>query len=451
MKTVIPKLGRLLAALSVISLWLSATSVQAATKGADKEAKAIVVSVVGKVFVNYGDAAPEEATLKMVLREGATINTGNNSKIVLDLGPNGSALSINANSTLVLDELKLNSTPQGPAATTTLDLKRGGLIGNTKKLSQASKYEVRTANGVAGIRGTSFRFLATGLWQCFSGLVQVSANGESFSVDPGKMLDFKAGKPALDNIPADQLRAFIAEARMIVTLIGNLTSGFNGASIQQHMDNFNGGATGEKVDVKTVAAFEHFSQQVQVLESFVSARLAMNEGNNLLNSPIINLNSSTADIQQRFLNAGFLETSAFSNIGGGGLFRGQLSWQTSNDLDLHLLLPDGTHVYYGNSSATFADGMAEAILDHDNLGGVIDVPPDLRVENITVNPVNGATEIPSGTYQFYVHNYSGPTADATLRYTANGAHNVSVVNITLNSGQNSQYYPVTVGTVNGPE
>lgn len=444
MKSIIPTLGRLLAALAVISLWLTATTAQAATKGAETAAKATVVSVVGKVLVNYGDAAPEEATLKMVLREGATINTGNNSKIVLDLGPNGSALSINANSTLVLDELKLNSTPQGPAATTTLDLKRGGLIGNTKKLSQASKYEVRTANGVAGIRGTSFRFLATGLWQCFSGLVQVSANGESFSVDPGKMLDFKAGKPSLDNIPADQLRAFIAEARMIVTLIGNLTSGFNGASIQQHMDNFNGGATGEKVDVKTVAAFEHFSQQVQVLESFVSARLAMNEGNNLLNSPIINLNNSTADIQQRFLNAGFVETAAFSNIGNAGIFRGQLSWHTSNDLDLHLVLPDGTHVYYGHTSATFADGMAEAILDHDNLGGVIDVPPDLRVENITVNPIGGATQVPSGTYQFYVHNYSGDQTDAVLRYTANGAQNVSVVNLTLTENQTSPTYTISV-------
>ncbi len=450
MKTVTSPFGRLFAVLAVASLWLSALTVTAATKEAAATAKAVIVSVVGKAMINYGDGAPEPATEKMVLKEGATINTGANSKVILDLGENGQALSINANSTLTLDELKLKNTPAGPVAQTTLELKRGGLIGNTKKLAASSKYEVRTANGVAGIRGTSFRFLASGLWQCFSGLVQVSANGESFSVEPGKMLNFQLGNPpALGDIPAAELRAFVAEARLILNFISNVTKGFNGASIQQHQQqqgNTGGGAT---VDPKTLAAFEHFAQQVQLLESFVANQLAQNDARPQVNTPFVINSSEAVSVLQRFQNAGFLPTHVggdfVTGIGGFGVVRGQLSWNTSADMDLHLLLPDGTHVYYGNTDVTFGGNTARAQLDIDNLGGVINQAPDLRVENIVVNPINGSLNIPGGTYQFYVRNFSGVTTEATLRYTADSAQNVSIVTVNLASGQQSATFPISVG------
>jgi len=46
---------------------------------------------------------------------------------------------------------------------TQLDLKAGRITGNVKKLSAASKYEVKLPNGVAGIRGTLFDLSAEGV------------------------------------------------------------------------------------------------------------------------------------------------------------------------------------------------------------------------------------------------------------------------------------------------
>ena len=68
----------------------------------------------------------------------------------------------------------------------------------------------------------------------------------------------------------------------------------------------------------------------------------------------------------------------FIPVGGTGVIRGQLIWTTSADLDLHLTLPDEQEVFFGNPHVTFNSGKATATLDHDNLGGIIDAPPDKR-------------------------------------------------------------------------
>ena len=120
-----------------------------------------------------------------------------------------------------------------------------------------------------------------------------------------------------------------------------------------------------------------------------------------------------------------VDNSGFVNIGGTGTIRGQLVWMTNADLDLHLLTPGGTNVYYGNSQATLPGG-AIAKLDHDNLGGTIDIAPDQRVENIVVN----GTSIQVGTYTYYVYSYSGNNG---------GAPTTAIVRISGASGSTSQY------------
>lgn len=104
----------------------------------------------------------------------------------------------------------------------------------------------------------------------------------------------------------------------------------------------------------------------------------------------------------------------FEPIGGSGIVRGQLTWTTTADLDFHLTVPGGGHVAYYNLSVNLPGG-AVARLDHDNLGGSIDVQPNLRVENIAVT---GTPAV--GAYAFYVHRYSGPTSEATVRLTGDG-------------------------------
>ena len=97
------------------------------------------------------------------------------------------------------------------------------------------------------------------------------------------------------------------------------------------------------------------------------------------------------------------QNPGFLHVGSTGLIRGQLVWNTSADLDLYLTLPNGQEVSFRNVSVTFNNGRAIAMLDHDNLGNRIDVPPNIRVENIVVNGIPLA-----GLYSFIVNNFNTP-------------------------------------------
>jgi hypothetical protein len=132
----------------------------------------------------------------------------------------------------------------------------------------------------------------------------------------------------------------------------------------------------------------------------------------------------------------------FLPVGSTGIIRAQLIWNTAADLDLYLTLPNGQVVSFGNVSVTFNNGRAVARLDHDNRGATIDVPPNIRVENIAVNGVPLA-----GLYTFIANNFNTSNASDsfTLRVFYNGQ--LQVVSGSLAGGQNSQ--PVVVRVPHG--
>ena len=124
----------------------------------------------------------------------------------------------------------------------------------------------------------------------------------------------------------------------------------------------------------------------------------------------------------------------FVDVGSSGVIRGQLIWETFADLDLHLLLPDGQEVYYANRTVSFNRAQASAMLDHDNLGGTIDVQPNRRVENIAITGVPS-----SGTYQFFVHSFSTPnTADPFTLTVSGGSGGTQTITGNLPANQTSQ-------------
>ena len=135
-----------------------------------------------------------------------------------------------------------------------------------------------------------------------------------------------------------------------------------------------------------------------------------------------------------------VSSGSFANIGGSGEIRGQAVWLTNADIDLHMQTPAGAVLNYGNLS--LAVGGATARLDHDNRGSVIDVAPDKRVENITIN----GSGIPVGTYQFYVNSFNGnngglPTT-VQIQVTGNANATSSTGSATLSSGQTSSNFNV---------
>ncbi|QIE54054.1 hypothetical protein G5B40_00520 [Pikeienuella piscinae] len=135
----------------------------------------------------------------------------------------------------------------------------------------------------------------------------------------------------------------------------------------------------------------------------------------------------------------------FVDVGGAGVVRGQLTWADDSDLDLHLILPnDAGEVFFANRSITFNDGRAVATLDADNLGGVINVAPNKRVENIVVN----GESVPRGTYVFFVDAFSirgNGATDYTLNATGDNGRTTRTQRGTLRSGGQGPNFPIPRG------
>jgi len=196
------------ASLLAFAALLSATGVQAANPGA-----ADLTPGVAKILDFKGTVTFVKNGKVQVLQKGDTLGekdtvstVGVGSEVKLDLGDNGGELNVVEDTTVVIETLQLNKNKD---AETKLDLKKGGLIGNVKKLSAASKYEVKHAQGVAGIRGTLWAILPGQGVICSQGSVLVTfvVNGVALppiTLGPGQMVLPPSGPnqaPIVINIP----------------------------------------------------------------------------------------------------------------------------------------------------------------------------------------------------------------------------------------------------------
>jgi len=71
-------------------------------------------------------------------------------------------IRMQADTVLAIDKLLISNTGVDAVSDTELDLRQGTIFGNVKKLSAASQYLIKTPNGVAGVRGTTFVVGANG-------------------------------------------------------------------------------------------------------------------------------------------------------------------------------------------------------------------------------------------------------------------------------------------------
>lgn len=131
--------------------------VAAQTIGAQsvKDGKATVKFVSGTVKCAGADGAAVEVKKDMEIPVGATIQTSEAEDSYVDLRLNGETalLRVAPGTTVKVEKMAaLGDTDTD----TTLDLKEGSVLGSVKKLSKASHFDVKVANGVAGIRGTDF-------------------------------------------------------------------------------------------------------------------------------------------------------------------------------------------------------------------------------------------------------------------------------------------------------
>jgi uncharacterized protein YfaP (DUF2135 family) len=127
------------------------------------------------------------------------------------------------------------------------------------------------------------------------------------------------------------------------------------------------------------------------------------------NSEDVDLSSGDACTSDAMCGAG--ATCFQGTCVGEGALRFSLSWEEETDLDLHVITPDGTEIYYGNSSG------AGGYLDVDDcVGDSCRTPGGTHVENIffEASPM-------SGMYTYWVHNYAREIGvDFRLEVAKNG-------------------------------
>ncbi|SPE54584.1 conserved exported hypothetical protein [Verrucomicrobia bacterium] len=164
---------------------VSSLYAQTETQGAAK-----VVRIKGSARVSVSGGAWQPLHVGDLVKPGSVIQTSTEDKSYVDIvlgegegatpivfgasGPPSSSLGyqpeaaqnvvrIYANTALGVDKLTTMDTGAGPVSDTQLDLKAGHIFGSVKKMSAASKYEVKIPNGVAGIRGTTYDLTSDGV------------------------------------------------------------------------------------------------------------------------------------------------------------------------------------------------------------------------------------------------------------------------------------------------
>src|SRR5438093_567036 len=149
-------------------------------------------------------------------KAGSTVRTANDSHADLFMDQNGPVVRLVENTTLGLDKLNYTATGVDTIIETQLDLKSGRIIGIVRKMADQSKYEIKTPNGVAGIRGTEYDITATSVLRVVSGsmvMVYVKSDGTVITQVVNSNEMFVPSDGTVKLIPADQLSQLVPEIR----------------------------------------------------------------------------------------------------------------------------------------------------------------------------------------------------------------------------------------------
>lgn len=193
MKSIASKLLVCGLALSTFALVSTVSAVNAG------QGTAKVISITGAARYSTGNNIWQTLRVGDVLNPGTLLQTASHSSVDLILGEHGGAMRaasgtlksatgsskgaqqdavrMSENTLLAIDKLLVTKTGADTVKETELDLRTGRISGSVKKLTGASKYEVKIPNGVAGIRGTVYSISASGVLSVWSGSVVLAIVG----------------------------------------------------------------------------------------------------------------------------------------------------------------------------------------------------------------------------------------------------------------------------------
>lgn len=167
--------GRLFTSTAVLGVALAALlTASTAHAQSTKQGKAQVRAVHGQARYSTGGGAWLDLAPGTVLNSGATVATSAASHVDLYLGINGPVVRVSEDTQMSIDKLTYTDTGADAVIETQLNLTKGILIGSVRKLAAASRYEIKTPAGVAGIRGTDYVITHTMMLFILKGLGHVA-------------------------------------------------------------------------------------------------------------------------------------------------------------------------------------------------------------------------------------------------------------------------------------
>lgn len=221
----------------------------------DKPGYATVVRIKGEARYSRGDNQWHPLTVGQTLSAGCVVQTAVDSSVDLVLGqkipyhinPNPTTATVapapdseirgmaaykataaqnvirmQPDTVLAVDKLTIGNTGVDAVSDTELDLRKGTIFGNVKKLSAASQYLIKIPNGIAGVRGTTFVMSASGAITVVEGSMILSIKGSNgklttVSLGTGDQFDISTGQ--VTHLSPDQLanaRGLAVEAATVI-------------------------------------------------------------------------------------------------------------------------------------------------------------------------------------------------------------------------------------------
>ena len=143
-----------------MAVWSTALAVVAGISTAhaqSQQGKAEVTAVDGTAEYSTDGGTFMPLRGGTILRSGSQVRTTGGSHVDLYLGKNNGVVRVAESTTVSVDKLTFSDTGVDRVIDTQLNFKEGHLLGNASdKMAPASKYEIKTPNLVAGIRGTKY-------------------------------------------------------------------------------------------------------------------------------------------------------------------------------------------------------------------------------------------------------------------------------------------------------
>jgi hypothetical protein len=135
-------------------------------------------------------------------------------------------IRMESDTVLAIDKLSVANTGVDAVSDTELDLRQGTILGSIKKLSAASQYTIKTPNGIAGVRGTTFILSATGAITVTDGscVISVVINGSTITqtVVAGQQFDPATGK--VTQLTPQELSSAEQTAIQTITIVQGIIS-----------------------------------------------------------------------------------------------------------------------------------------------------------------------------------------------------------------------------------